>query len=64
MEKVDILIVHLGGEDILENCLNSIRKSVKNYEVYLLLNNCRDKSEKIAKKTINNIKIFKTKAKQ
>jgi GT2 family glycosyltransferase len=59
--KVSILIVHRNGEEILKNCLDSIKKTTyPNYDIHILLNNTEDKSEKIIKQ-YNNIKIYRSK---
>ena len=59
--KVSILIVHRNGEEILKNCLDSIKKSdYDNFDIHILLNNTEDKSEDIIK-TYNNINIYKSK---
>ncbi|MBS3091788.1 glycosyltransferase family 2 protein [Candidatus Pacearchaeota archaeon] len=60
MAKADILIVHLNGEDIIKQCLGSIKKNTKDADIYLLLNNSQDKSENIVRKKFPKVKIYKT----
>lgn len=58
--KVNILICHLNGEEIIENCLKSLsRTDYPNYDIHILLNNTTDNSEEIIKKY--NVKIYKSK---
>jgi len=58
--KVAVNIVHVNGEEILDNCLNSLKKTnYPNFEINILLNSTTDNSEKIAKKY--GCKIFKSK---
>ena len=59
--KVSILIVHRNGEEILKNCLDTIKKTdYPNYDIHILLNNTEDKSEELINK-YDNIKIYKSK---
>lgn len=64
MEKVDILIIHLNGEKIIQDCLSSIYKDNKNASVYVLFNNTSDNSEKIVKKVFPKVKTYKTQSKK
>jgi len=49
--KVSVLVVHVNGEQILDNCLNSLKQTTyPNMEVVVLLNASTDNSEQIAKK--------------
>ena len=58
--KVCINIVHVNGEEILNNCLKSIYETnYSNLQVNVLLNSTKDNSEKIAKKY--KCRIFKSK---
>lgn len=58
--KVDVLILHMNGEQIIKNCLESLKKiDYNNYQIHLLLNSTTDKSESIAKKY--KVKIYKSK---
>lgn len=58
--KVSILICHMNGEQIIDNCLNSLSKTdYPNYEIHVLLNNSTDNSEEIIKKY--KVKIYKSK---
>ncbi|MBI2629028.1 glycosyltransferase family 2 protein [Candidatus Pacearchaeota archaeon] len=64
---IDILIIHLNGEKVIYNCLNSIYKNTrsinkKNSEikVRILLNNSSDKSEEIIKEKFPDIEIYRT----
>ena len=57
--KVNILICHMNGEEIIDNCLKSLSKTdYPNYDIHLLLNNTTDNSEEIIKKY--NVKIYKS----
>lgn len=67
--KVSILICHLNGEQIIENCLNSlIATNYPNFDIHLILNGTEDNSEKIIKRffwrdqhnKIHKIKIYKS----
>ena len=60
MKNVDILIVHCGGEEIIKNCLQSIRKHKKNHNIHVLLNGCEDKSEDLIKKSFKEVKLLKS----
>jgi len=58
--ETEILIVHLNGSEVINNCLKSIYADDKNVNVHILLNNTTDESENVIKK-FPNIKISKTK---
>ncbi len=63
-EIVDILIIHLNGENIIRNCLNSIYKNTSkkiNFNIRLLLNNSKDNSEEIIGRKFPKVEIIKTK---
>ncbi|HLD97908.1 MAG TPA: glycosyltransferase family 2 protein [Candidatus Nanoarchaeia archaeon] len=60
MTKTDILIVHLNGESVIKNCLESIKKYTKDFDIYILLNGTTDKSEEVINKTYSKSFIFKT----
>lgn len=60
-EKIDILIVHLNGEEVIRNCLESIKKNSKEFNIYVLLNGTTDNSEEVIKKTYSKTNISKTK---
>ncbi len=64
---IDILIVHLNGERIIHNCLNSIyrntlriNKKSSEIKIRVLLNNSVDKSEEIIKRNFPETIIYKT----
>lgn len=58
--KVNILICHRNGEEILKNCLDSLKKTkYPNYDIHLLLNATEDNSEKILRNY--KVKIYKSK---
>ena len=58
--SVDIIILHVNGEEIIKNCLESLKKiNYDNYKVHLLLNSTTDSSEDIAKNY--RVKIYKSK---
>lgn len=60
-ETIDILIIHLNGEAVLRNCINSIYKnSPQNINVFVLLNSIGDNSENMLKKDFSKVKIFKS----
>lgn len=60
-KNVDILIVHLNGEKIIRNCLNSIYKNTRdNFSVYVLLNNSSDNSNKMISKEFPKVRILST----
>ncbi|MEK6890813.1 MAG: glycosyltransferase family 2 protein [Nanoarchaeota archaeon] len=59
MTKTDILIVHLNGEEIIKNCLESIKKYTTDFNVYILLNGTTDKSEEVIKKIYPKSIVFK-----
>ncbi len=59
-EKIEILIVHCGGEGVIKNCLQSIKKNTKDYSIMVLLNGCRDKSEELIKKSFKEVKLLKS----
>ena len=62
MEKIDILIIHLNGEEILKNCLKSIyQNSPKNIGICVLLNATTDNSESMIKDKFKEVRIIKTK---
>jgi GT2 family glycosyltransferase len=57
--KVSILICHKNGEQIIENCLSSLKKTdYPNFEICVLLNGTNDKSEYFIKR--HKTKIFKS----
>ena len=58
--ETEILIVHLNGEEVLRNCLESIYKDDKKANVHVLLNNTTDESEEILKKEFPKVRISKT----
>ncbi len=60
--EVDVLIIHLSGEEIIRNCLKSIYNNSKDikFGIRLLLNNSKDNSEEIVKKEFPEVKIIKT----
>lgn len=60
MEEPEILIIHLNGEKVIDNCLNSIYKDDKNAKVSLLFNQTRDNSIEIVKKKYPKTKIHLT----
>lgn len=60
-EKVDILIIHLNGEKIIDNCLKSIYKNTKNFDIYLLLNGTCDNSRRLVKEKYKKVKLFDSK---
>lgn len=62
MEKVNILIIHINGEDVIKNCLSSIYKDNKNASVLLYLTGTSDNSEDIVRKNFPKVKIFKNKS--
>lgn len=49
MEKVDILIIHLNGEKIIDECLSSIYSDNKKASVHILFNNTQDNSVNLVK---------------
>jgi GT2 family glycosyltransferase len=55
--KTDILIVHLNGEQIIRNCLRSIYKNTKDFNIYIFLNNSTDGSENIVRKEFPEVNI-------
>lgn len=61
MKKVDILIVHVNGEEIIKNCLSSIYKNTSNFDIYLLFNGTKDNSERIVSDTFPKVKVFRSK---
>jgi GT2 family glycosyltransferase len=67
--KVSILICHLNGEQIIQNCLSSlIATSYPNFDIHLILNGTTDNSEKIIRKFFwrdqfdkkHKVKIYKS----
>lgn len=58
--KVNILICHRNGEQIIKNCLDSLSKTnYPNFDIHILLNATEDNSEKIIRKY--KVKIYKSK---
>lgn len=58
--KVSILMCHMNGEEIIDNCLKSLSKTdYPNFEIHILLNNTTDNSEEVIKKY--NVRIHKSK---
>jgi glycosyltransferase involved in cell wall biosynthesis len=56
--KVSILIPAHNCEDTIERSLSSLaEQSFKDFEVILVLNNCEDQTEEIARKFSNNFKL-------
>ena len=63
-ESIDILIIHLDGENIIGNCLKSIYKNTPkkiNFNIKLLLNNSKDNSEDTIRREFPKVEIIKTK---
>ena len=61
MEDIDVLIIHLNGEKILKNCLNSVYKnSPTNVNVYVLFNNTEDNSEEMVRKGFRRVNILRS----
>jgi len=57
--KVSIIIVHKDGEEILNNCINSLKKTnYPNFEIVVLLNSTKDNSKEILKK--HKIKFYES----
>ncbi len=57
--KIAVNIVHVNGEEILNNCLKSLKKTnYPNFEINILFNATTDHSERIAIKY--NCKVFKS----
>lgn len=57
--SVAVLILQQNGENILDNCLSSLKKTnYSNFKVYVLLNDSKDQSEEIIKK--HRVKYFKS----
>lgn len=61
MEETEILIIHLNGEEVIFNCLNSIYKDDKNSKVKVLFNNTTDNSIQLIKKNYPKTEIYTTK---
>ncbi len=60
MPKVSVNIIHVNGEEILDNCLKSLMQTkYLNFQIAILLNNTTDNSEKIVRKY--KVKLFKSK---
>jgi len=58
--RVSVLILHKNGEEIIKNCLDSLKKTdYPNFETVVLLNGTEDDSEGIIKKY--KVKIYKSK---
>ncbi len=60
MEELEILIIHLNGEKVIDNCLNSIYKDDKRANVSLLFNQTTDNSIEFVKKKYPDAKIHIT----
>lgn len=59
--KVSILVPHMNGEEIINNCVASLNKTrYNNFEVVVLLNGTTDNSLKIIKK-FKKIKVYESK---
>lgn len=58
MEKIDILLIHLNGPEVIMNCLKSIFADDKNSAVKILFNKTSDNSLDIVKKTYPKAKIY------
>ncbi len=57
--KIAVNIVHVDGEEILNNCLKSVKKTnYPNFEINVLLNATKDHSERIARKY--KCRVFKS----
>ncbi|MEK6910296.1 MAG: glycosyltransferase family 2 protein [Nanoarchaeota archaeon] len=61
MEKVDILIIHLNGEKIIDECLSSIYKDNQDASIHILFNNTKDNSINLVKKNFPKVKLHYTK---
>ncbi|MDO8563646.1 MAG: glycosyltransferase family 2 protein [Nanoarchaeota archaeon] len=61
MEKVDILIIHLNGEKVIEECLTSIFSDNKTASVHILFNNTKDNSINLVKNKFPKVKLHYTK---
>jgi hypothetical protein len=60
LPKVSILICHLNGEQIIENCLKSLSKTTyPNFDINIILNGTKDNSEEIIRKY--KVNIYKSK---
>lgn len=60
MEEPEILIIHLNGEKVIDNCLNSIYKDDKKAKVILLFNQTTDNSINIVKRKYPSVKTYLT----
>ncbi len=60
MEKPEILIIHLNGEQVIDNCLDSIYKDDKKARVSLLFNQTTDNSIEIVKHKYPSVKFYVT----
>ena len=60
-KMVSIVLLNWNGKQILENCLNSIKKntSYPNYEIILVDNGSEDSSVEMVKKNFPEVKIIK-----
>jgi len=57
MKKIEILIIHLNGEEIIIGCLKSIFNDYKNANVRILFNKTEDKSIELVRKEFKRVKI-------
>ncbi|MBM3231753.1 glycosyltransferase family 2 protein [Candidatus Pacearchaeota archaeon] len=60
MEEPEILIIHLNGEKVIDNCLNSIYEDDKKAKISLLFNQTTDNSINIVKMKYPSVKIYLT----
>ncbi len=61
MEKVDILIIHLNGEKIIDECLSSIYSNNKDASIHVLFNNTQDNSINLVNSKFPKVKKHFTK---
>ncbi|MEK6908509.1 MAG: glycosyltransferase family 2 protein [Nanoarchaeota archaeon] len=61
MDSIDILIIHLNGEEVIANCLKSIFKDDKKAKIKILFNQTTDNSVKLVKKNWPNVEIYESK---
>ncbi|MEK6889671.1 MAG: glycosyltransferase family 2 protein [Nanoarchaeota archaeon] len=61
MEKVDILIIHLNGEKIIDECLSSIYKDNQDASIHILFNNTKDNSINLVKNKFPKVTSYFTK---
>jgi GT2 family glycosyltransferase len=60
MEKTDILIIHLNGEKIIDECLSSIYSDNKDASVHILFNNTKDTSKELVRKKFPRVRSYQT----